>query len=323
MKEASFQNSRRILLITIVSTNLFDSMIQSTQNLMLLFVIVLKINFGLAKNSTNLQEMTFESALKFSEMRLSSQTQYLFIVFPISTVHPTKNVTELIQRILIEATKDTYFLLSNDLSISNTNNRYQNELLWFPFGIHSYNVTCQNQELTSNFRIKDKNLLFFVEAIKGAISMFESCPIGFDSNVVIYYNENRKNSHRIVFEELYKIDPNQTKLYRNILYKMDLNNEKHKNDISVDFIWNRRRNLHGAIFKGVTEHYPPFVNRIQQGEEEKHSSVVNCEGYLCSILDHLKSHLNFSITTKLPKQRHSWSFLIEEIQKGTYDIGRR
>ena len=296
-------------------------MTQSTKNLILLCVIVSWINFGLAKNTKRVEDMSLNSASKFSEMWLSSPKQYLYIVFPFLTGLPTKNVTKLIQRIIKEATRNTYFRSSYDSSVVNITKHYHNQLLWFPFEIESYNITCQNLGLTSSFTINNNNLLFFVDGIKEAISIFEGCPIRFDSNLVIYYNQNHKNSQRVVFEELYKIDPNQKKLITSVLYQIDPNNENAITNMSIDFIWNRRRDLHGTIFKGVTEHYPPFVNDIQQGKDQNYNSVVNCKGYLCSILDHLKSHLNFSIITNLPNQRHSWSFLIEEIQKGAYDIG--
>ena len=58
----------------------------------------------------------------------------------------------------------------------------------------------------------------------------------------------------IYFEELYKIDPHQARIHRNILSRADVNLENREAHLSLEYIWKRRNNLHGSKFQGVTEY---------------------------------------------------------------------
>ena len=120
---------------------------------------------------------------------------------------------------------------------------------------------------------------------------------------------------------MYKTDPHQTKIYTNILSRVELNSEETRFHRPIEFIWKRRSNLHGKIFKGVAETYSPFINSIQETKDSKENTIVHSEGYLPTILDHLKLNLNFTITTSVAKQRYSWAHLVEQVGNGTYDIG--
>ena len=274
------------------------------------------INIGIAIEWKNLEETTLKPVVKFSEVWLSTPKQYIFVAFPIS--YPAKSIYKSMSQIQEKATRNMYFRYGYDVSNINSTKHYQNELLWFPLNLESYNSNCQNFGLISESIMKKKHIIFHVADIDTAVYLFESCFIQFDYKLVLYYSKNVSDSHLIVFEELYKINPQEKKIYRNVLYQFNTDSGQKESDVFIDFIWKRRSNLHGAIFQGVTEIYPPFINHIEKGND---STAISCEGYLCSILDHLQSHLNFSIIANIPTERHSWSFLVKEVQKEIFDIG--
>ena len=282
--------------------------------------ILFWIDIGIAMKLQNIEEAILKSVVSFSEMWLSSPKKYISLVFPDTRDVSMNGITKLIQNVLKKTTKNVYFLFGFDSSIINSTKYRDNEIVWFSSDIRSYNSNCQNFGFTSDHIMEKKYLLFYVERIESAISFFEDCFIQFNYELVVYYKKNFNDSNLILFEEIYKINPHERKIHRRVLIQFNLNSGKKQSNSHVDFIWKRRNNLYGTIFKGVTEIYPPFINHIELSDLNK-KQEVNCDGYLCVILQHLEAHLNFSIMTNLPKQRDSWSFLVEEVEKETYDIG--
>ena len=283
--------------------------------------ILLWIKFVMTENMTGFDMLSLKAAITFSEKWVLTPKQYFCVVLPSTTHLRIQNVANLTERIRKRANRNSYFTFGADLTLLNKTKHYQDEILWFPFEIKSYNTNCQKLGFSDDNLIREKHLLFFAERIDSAVSFFETCQIRFDDNIVVYYRENKTRLNHIIFEELYKIDPLQATIHRNILSRIDLDSKKTELHLSIEYIWKRRNDLHGTKFQGLTENYPPFVNSIKQYKDSKENTVVLSEGYIPSILDHLKYQLNFTIITNLPKQRYSWSYLIEQVEKGAYDIG--
>ena len=279
------------------------------------------IDFGIAMKLHNKEGAILKSVVTFSEMWLSSPKKYISLVFPFTGNVSMNSITKSIQHVWKRTAKNVHFLFGFDPLINNYTTYHENELVWFPSDIRSYNSNCQNFGFTSDYVMEKKYLLFYIERIQNAISFFADCFIRFDYEIVIYYKLNFNDSNLLTFEEIYKINPRESKIYRRVLNQFNLDSGKIESNSYVDFIWKRRNDLYGTIFKGVTEIYAPFINNIEQRSDSKKNQGVNCDGYLCVILHHLEMHLNFSVMTNLPNQRHNWSFLVEQVEKETYDIG--
>ena len=72
-------------------------------------------------------------------------------------------------------------------------------------------------------------------------------------------------------------------------------------NISIEYIWKRRSDLHGARLKAISEKDPPWITHIQDTTDLNGNKTIHYDGFIIDILDHLKSKLNFTITTYIPK----------------------
>ena len=253
-------------------------------------------------------------AERFIENGFSATKQYIRIVLP-----QIKKINQLTHELRKVANSNNYIsYTSNITDISGTKNAVS-EIVWFPFNLKSYEDKYGHFELSSETVRRHRNLLMLTSNINETISILETCPIQFDDEIVLYYE--KKDSNIIIFEEVYKINPRERKIYRNIISQVNQSAKKNNLNIPIEYIWKRRSNLQGAMFKVVTELDPPWTNHIQVWKDLTGNELFHHEGFLKDIIDHLKSKLNFTTKTYLPKKRNNWSHLVEQVAKASFDIG--
>ena len=170
---------------------------------------------------------------------------------------------------------------------------------------------------------RTKHFLFFTRTKQNVDAYFKFCNIRFDSNVVVYYALNKtKSLSFIYFEEIYKIkEKKHEKLERKSLGKLNLNSKIFSLIGLKSNIWRRRRNLHGVVFNSITEIIAPYVNNIKTSDRSNKNVVAQQTGYYSDIMTHLMANLNFTLNTRLPQKRNSWSEMVKTVSDGNYDIG--
>ena len=269
----------------------------------------------------DLDSIVLESAVIFSEKWIKSPKQYVSIILP-EYPHSNENEVLKLSDILRRNVKrNAYFLFISDFKeYRNKTKHHQEELLWFPYELGKYELNCQNLGLFSNSILNKKHFFFFSEDTNQAISLMGHCPIQFNHKIVVYYWQNETPPSNIVFEEFYKINPLQITPNRNILSKINKTSQKMESTMLEQFIWKRRRNLQGTTFKAITELWSPFIDTVKESRDFKKTGIVRPEGYFSDIMDHLMANLNFTVTTTLPKQRYSWTYLVDQVGQGLYDI---
>ena len=253
-------------------------------------------------------------AERLIENGVSATKQYIRIVLP-----QIKKINQLTHELRKVANSNNYIsYTSNITDISGTKNAVS-EIVWFPFNLKSYGDKCGNFELSSETVRRHRKLLMLTTNINETISILETCPIQFNDETVLYYE--KKDCYTIIFEEVYKINPRERNIYRNIISQVNQSAEKNNLNIPIEYIWKRRSNLQGTMFKVVTELDPPWTNHIQVWKDLTGNELFHHEGFLKDIIDHLKSKLNFTTKTYLPKKRNNWSHLVEQVAKASFDIG--
>jgi hypothetical protein len=198
----------------------------------------------------------------------------------------------------------------------------QNDLVWLPFEFKEYHLDCQVLNLFSNDTKRKKHFLLFIRRHRNLNDCFEGCPLQFNSEVVVYYQHNLTESlSGIRFEEIYKINQRQRKLSRNILGE----NSPISNGMNTDglkrFIWKRRSNLKGVNFNAITEVAKPMIMNLEASKNPVENHIVYPIGYFPDIMNNLMSTLNFTIITTLTSKRYSFTYLLEMVRNGEYDIG--
>ena len=218
------------------------------------------------------------------------------------------------------AKRNNFFRFYTNVTAFERKEQNHDEVVWYPINLKSYGAYCKTFGLSLDSPTRKKHLLFFTSNVEDSMFIFKDCEIRFDDKIIVYYKKTNSNS--IIFEELYKIDSRKKTLYRNILSEINISKEQKQLNISLQYIWNRRTDLHGTNFKAISEKDPPWIIHIQDTTTDSDGNkVFHYEGFIIDILDHLKSKLNFTITTYVPKKRHNWSYLVEQVGKGKLDFG--
>ena len=292
-----------------------------------IIIIVLFCKGGFTKDVTSLDVEMAEAALNFSHKWMTTPKSYMVLVLPTSHPFNTNNLVRLAKKVSMQ--NNTYFIFSRKVpkqknlrirkkSLPNP----QNDLVWFLFEASYYEITCSDiNVLFWNVTIQN-NFLFFVKNQNMVDFYFNSCKIRFDSNIVVYYPDNMtENLSAVKFEEMFKIDPDRQTLNKNILGVANLHTKEMTFSGLTSFIWKRRGNLHEKAFTGISEIYEPGITDIIKSKDMSGNIVLNPIGYCSDLMSQLSLTLNFTIKTNLPAKRNNWTYLVETVQKGQYDIG--
>ena len=299
-----------------ITMNKLNRLIQTLKFILLIG----SIEFGASSSDfiTNLKKL--KSVMTFNKKWISTTKQHTFIMYPSEKLVDVRKALNLVNNIGKIVRQNNYcFMFTTDFSYSNKTNNNQTELIWFPFNFESYERKCKTFGLTPHSIDGRRRQLLFTKDINNTISFLKHCKIRFDDEIIVYYQ--KPNSNIIIFKEIYKIDDRHKNIYRNILFEIDLSTNSTDWNISIKYIWKRRKNLQGIAFQTVTEIFPPSIYSVQNWKDSKGKSVVHHAGYFKDILNHLQSKLNFSTNTSIPKKRNNWGYIVKEVEKHRFDIG--
>ena len=282
--------------------------------------VVISCHCSNANNANKLDRFAFGSGLNFSYKWLHTPKPYISIILPSKISSKMSHVIEMEWK--TAGKKNSYFRVSANITKINSIKLSQNEVIWFPFMKEYFDNICRFVSHVENDTTWKNNFLLYAETKENVNRHFQSCKIRFDSNVVVYYHFNKTiNLSDLYFEEIYKIHQNQELLKRNLLGEAFLSTKEMDTFGLESHIWKRRRNLEGTNFKAITETEPPFITSIIRDTDSDANSVVDPKGYYADIMNQLMLSLNFTITTALPKKRSNWTYFMETVGSGQYDIG--
>ena len=288
-----------------------------------IFYIIICCRPSCAEDTTKLNKLTSEFALKFGEKWLGTPKLHIYLVLPNKIQFEMQDVIQLTKTMKGILGNNAYFTATTNITNHNDGRQSPGELFWFLFEMENYDdIDCNILEASRKFTTKQRYILFFVGNRDHVDFYFLYCKIRFDSNVVVYYKHNAtKSLSFIIFEEIYKIRDHQNQLEKNVLGKINLNTKKMNLSGLKTYIWKRRSNLQGIKFNSITEISPPYVNQLDQSLDLYENVIVQPRGYFGDIMNHLTGKLNFTINTTLSEKPYNYTYIIESVANGKYDVG--
>ena len=260
-----------------------------------------------------------EIALKFAHHWLTGPKMYVSIMVPHKRNFRTRNVIKLAKNINTGHNgRNSFFMVGSNLTKYNCIRHQQDELIWYPFDIENYDMSCLFLESRRYARLQKKHFLFLHEDSENSTFTFKSCKIRFDARLVISHKK-QKNRLVLEFDEIYKIDENGYNLEKNTLGQIfDGQQEMLLPELKVP-IWKRRQSLNGKIFKAVSKNRTSWTLAVKKYIDSKGNQNTEYSGYIPDIISHLMQTLNFSLNTTV--STHPFNVIALEVGFGPYDIG--
>ena len=296
---------------------------QLKQHILLKLIVGILFKCDYAKGKVHLDMFASEKALRFSEIWLNNTAIHISMMLPTKTSFQLKNVVKMSKKMTDISGRPFYFMFRRNFTKYTPVQHYSpSELLWFPLETPDYDLSCNVFHAFKSNKIWQNHFLVFFESRSDANFYFQNCKIRFDSNVVAYYWKNESDSlPQIAFEEIYKIDENQQKLTKNTLGTIELNSKKINITGLNSYIWERRQILEGVKFKCVVERLAPYITSTIPNKSGRGNNFVYSTGFFADIISQLMHTLNFTISSSLPQKRNNWTYLIDVVGTGMYDIG--
>ena len=165
------------------------------------------------------------------------------------------------------------------------------ELMWFPvkIGVES---ACNLLEKIASVSAKHKYVLLHFENSE-EIKDARNCPIGFESQILIYYTNKTINQSTVVLEEIYKLDKASKHVQRNILASYSWNTSLTLLGLTKPS-WIRKSNLEGLVFNSIfmVNDYPA-VYETKEVTDKNGKTFHQPSGTYIQILDILMKKHNF------------------------------
>ena len=260
-----------------------------------------------------------EAALEFAHKWVSNPKLYLGIVLPNTNLYNFSDMVKLIHKINAgHKRRLSYFMVNSNVTKYNTIPHTQNELIWYPFNIENYKMDCLFLDSSRFDRLYKKHFLFYDKNDPEQTFSFESCKVRFDSRLVVYRKKPNTTETVVQFEEIYKIDENETNLQKNSLGDIAHGKTQMLFTGTNSFIWNRRRPLNGKVFKAVSQNGAFIGIKVNQRKDAQGNIIAQHSGYFADVMKHLMRTLNFSLDTTV--LNISSNEIVEEVGSGRYDI---
>ena len=255
-------------------------------------------------------------ALRFGYQWLKSPKMYLGIMVPSKRHFRTRNVVNLAKKINAGYMgRPSFIMINSNLSKYNVILHQQDELLWYPSNIKDYGMDCLFLDSSRYDRLHKKHFLFLHEDMDNDTFSFESCKIKFDSRLVLYRKKQKK---RLVveFEEIYKINENESSLEKNHLGEIFQDQTETMVSGLKKPIWKRRQSLKGKFFTAVSKNRRSWTLTVKKYEESEGNKY---SGYIPDVMRQLIQILNFSLITHVSNL--PFNDIVMEVGSGRYDIG--
>ena len=266
--------------------------------------------------SYKIESFQNEAALQFAQKWLATPRLYIGVLLPNKHQSNIRDIIRLTKKINSECEgKHAYFIVTSNITKYKTIAHTQKELIWYPFDIENYDTDCRFLDSSRYDRLYKKHFLFLDE---NRHKSFGSCKIRFDSNLVIY-RKKLNDKTTVEFEEIYKIDENDSRLEKNTLGEITYLRNKMRLSLLNSSIWNRRKSLNGKVFNAVSLNGSQITMTVQKSRDTKGNIVIHHSGYHADIIKHLMQALNFSLNTTVSDR--SYNDIVTEVGLGRYEIG--